>query len=130
MKKEWHHAASLLSVISTIHFSVFFIIDFFLTHAKSLSSTDVLSKLTVLHHSSLNCLRRMGAILATSIFFGVPMSTATISGLCTSFVGFSAFTYFRRVRLQQQHQSANNHHKNKNNNNKILHRNSPKKNIP
>jgi len=64
----------------------------------SLASTYVLSKLTVLHHSSLNCLRRMMAILATSLFFRKPMSFEAAAGLMTSFLGFASFTYNRAQR--------------------------------
>ena len=64
----------------------------------SLASTYILSKLTVLHHSSLNCLRRMVAILATSLFFHKPMSFEARAGLMTSFFGFSSFTYHRAHR--------------------------------
>ena len=64
----------------------------------SLASTYVLSKLTVLHHSSLNCLRRMVAILATSLFFHKNMTLEATAGLLTSFFGFISFTYHRAVR--------------------------------
>ena len=69
-------------------------------HTHSLASTYVLSKLTVLQHSSLNCLRRMFAIVATCLFFGVPITFLGAVGLLTSFVGFFAFTYFRNQRQQ------------------------------
>ena len=66
----------------------------------SLASCYVLSKLTVLHHSSLNCLRRMIAILATSIYFHKGLSVESIIGLFTSFTAFISFTYFRNQRVQ------------------------------
>jgi hypothetical protein len=64
----------------------------------SLTSCYVLSKLTVLHHSSLNCLRRIVAILVTSLYFQKSMSTEAILGLLTSFLGFAAFIFYRHQR--------------------------------
>jgi hypothetical protein len=64
----------------------------------SLTSCYVLSKLTVLHHSSLNCLRRIVAILVTSLYFQKRMSTEAILGLLTSFLGFAAFLFYRHQR--------------------------------
>jgi hypothetical protein len=64
----------------------------------SLASTFVLSKLPVLNHSGLNSLRRMFATLATCFFFGVPMSVLGGAGICMSFSGFYAFTYYRSLR--------------------------------
>jgi hypothetical protein len=60
----------------------------------------------MLHHSSLNCLRRMAAILATTIFFQVPMSFETILGLVTCFIGFGSFTYYRNDRIQKSAEAA------------------------
>jgi hypothetical protein len=73
-----------------------------------LASTYVLSKLTVLHHSSLNCLRRMFCILATSLYFHHPMNVTAVSGLMTSFFGFTAFTWSRNKRLKR---TLSKHHK-------------------
>lgn len=58
----------------------------------------MLSKLSVLQFSGLNCLRRMLAILTTSIFFAVPITRVGSVGLCLSFIGFGTFSYYRAQR--------------------------------
>lgn len=67
-------------------------------YLHSLSSCYVLSQLSVLHHSSLNCLRRMLLIVATSVYFRTPLSEESMCGLLFSLVGFGAFTYYRNLR--------------------------------
>ena len=42
--------------------------------AYNLASTYILSRLTVVHHAALNCIRRVVAILVTSLLFGIPIT--------------------------------------------------------
>jgi hypothetical protein len=72
---------------------------------SSLASTYVLSRLTVLHHSTLGCLRRMFVVVGTCAFFGVPMSVGGVIGLLTSFGGFVGFTFFRALRKRREEKS-------------------------
>jgi hypothetical protein len=58
----------------------------------------VLGKLTAVQSSSLNCIKRMVLIVATSIYFRTPLSKQSLFGLCTILVGFGAFTYYRNQR--------------------------------
>jgi hypothetical protein len=68
------------------------------------ASCYVLSHVSVLHHSSLNCLRRMFVTIATSIFFGVKMTLAGGTGIAMSFAGFLSFTHYRRQRRKEEQQ--------------------------
>lgn len=73
--------------------------------SNSLASTYVLSKLTVLHHSTLGCVRRMFIVIGTCIFFGVPMTAVGAIGLVTCFGGFCGFTFFRAQRKRREEKS-------------------------
>ncbi|EEC43064.1 predicted protein [Phaeodactylum tricornutum CCAP 1055/1] len=66
--------------------------------AYNLAACYVLSNLTVLHYSGLGCMRRMFAILSTSIFFGVPISILGAAGIVLCLAGFLSFTYTRSQR--------------------------------
>jgi hypothetical protein len=41
----------------------------------------------------------MIAIIATTVYFRVPMTTEAKMGFVTSFFGFGAFTFYRNMRL-------------------------------
>jgi drug/metabolite transporter (DMT)-like permease len=66
----------------------------------NLSSTYILSRISVVHHAALNCIRRVFAIVVTSILFRVPMTTTGALGILCSVVGFMAFSHFK-VQKQQ-----------------------------
>jgi drug/metabolite transporter (DMT)-like permease len=59
------------------------------------ASCYVLSKLSVVQHTGLGCLRRMFAILFTSFAFGVPITPLGGLGIVLCFCGFCSFTHFR-----------------------------------
>jgi len=67
----------------------------------SLASCYILSRISVVQHSGFGCLRRMFAILATSVAFGVPISALGALGILLCVVGFSGFTHFRFQRQKQ-----------------------------
>jgi hypothetical protein len=81
-----------------VHYLMYALINTVAYVTYNLASTYVLSSLSVLQHSSLNCLRRMFCTVATSIFFGVigPSRKPGVSFLC--FCGFLSFTHFRGQR--------------------------------
>lgn len=60
-----------------------------------LASCYVLTKLSVVQYTLIGCLRRMFAIVFTSIAFGVPMTFLGVAGIVLCFVGFCCFTHFR-----------------------------------
>ena len=62
----------------------------------SLASCYVLSKVSVVQHTGLNCVRRICAIVLTSIAFGVPITSMESFGIVLCFTGFTCFTYYRQ----------------------------------
>lgn len=69
--------------------------------AYNLASTVVLSKLRVIHHAALNGLRRVVAVLVTSVLFGVPLTLGMAMGIAMSVVGFLSFTHHQAQRKQK-----------------------------
>jgi len=67
----------------------------------NLASTYILSRISVVHHAALNCIRRIFAIMVTSILFSVPISFLGAVGICFSVVGFMAFSHYKVLRQQQ-----------------------------
>ncbi len=65
----------------------------------SLASTYVLTRLAVVHHAALNCVRRIFAIVVTSLIFQVPIGAIGILGILTS---FTSFVFYTRFKLQRQ----------------------------
>jgi len=68
----------------------------------NLAGCYILTRISVVQYSGIGCLRRLFAIVATSIAFGVPISGLGGVGILMSLVGFSGFTHYR---FQRQGQS-------------------------
>jgi drug/metabolite transporter (DMT)-like permease len=60
-----------------------------------LASCYVLTKLSIVQYTLLGCLRRMFAIISTSIAFGVPITLLGALGIILCFCGFCSFSHFR-----------------------------------
>eukprot|EP00934_Nitzschia_sp_Nitz4_P002516 Nitzschia sp. Nitz4//scaffold49_size126201//147//2059//NITZ4_003625-RA/size126201-snap-gene-0.48-mRNA-1//1//CDS//3329553098//2506//frame0 len=58
----------------------------------NLASTYLLSRISVVHHAALNCIRRIFAILMTSLIFQVPMTLLGGFGIVVSFGSFVMFS--------------------------------------
>ena len=71
---------------------------------RSLASSYVLTRVSVVHHAALNCIRRLFAIVMTSIIFGVPITAIAWVGIFVSIGGFVGFTYYKMQRKKRQHQ--------------------------
>lgn len=67
----------------------------------NLASTFILSRISVVHHAALNCIRRIFAIIVTSILFEIPITWMGALGIGLSVLGFMSFTHFK-VRKQKQ----------------------------
>lgn len=67
----------------------------------SLASTFILTRISVVHHAALNCIRRVFAIIVTSFLFRVPITFTGICGIFISIVGFLSFTHYKTKRLRQ-----------------------------
>jgi len=73
----------------------------------NLASTYVLTRVSVVNHAALNCIRRLFAIVVTSILFGDSLSVVSIVGIGTSIGGFISYTYFKNRRLFRPQSSSN-----------------------
>ena len=69
--------------------------------AYNLASTYVLSRISVVHHAALNCIRRLFAIVITSIAFGVPITLLSAIGILVSIGGFASFTHFKQEKTKR-----------------------------
>lgn len=67
----------------------------------NLASTYILSRISVVHHAALNCIRRIFAIIVTSMLFQVPITATGVCGIVFSFVGFMAFSHYKVQRQAQ-----------------------------
>ena len=94
----WHHGSHgaalghflLLSVVNGLCFTGY-----------NLASTYILSRISVVHHAALNCLRRVFAVVCTSIYFQVPLTWLGMSGIALSTAGFLSFTHYKVQRQRQ-----------------------------
>ena len=64
----------------------------------SLASTYILSRISVVHHAALNCIRRIFAIVVTSIVFVIPITFIGGCGILVSVVGFLSFSVLKARR--------------------------------
>ena len=64
----------------------------------NLASTYVLTRVSVVHHAALNCIRRVFAIVVTSIVFGLKITALQVVGIATSVGGFFAFSHYKLKR--------------------------------
>ena len=67
----------------------------------NLASTFILSRISVVHHAALNCLRRVFAIICTSLYFKVPLTWLGMCGIGLSTAGFLSFTHYKVQRQRQ-----------------------------
>jgi drug/metabolite transporter (DMT)-like permease len=66
----------------------------------NLASTWILSRISVVHHAALNCIRRVFAIILTSLYFGIPITITGAAGIALAVIGFLSYTYYK---VTQQH---------------------------
>jgi drug/metabolite transporter (DMT)-like permease len=67
----------------------------------NLASTFILTRISVVHHAALNCIRRVFAIVVTSFLFRVPITFTGVCGILISIAGFLSFTHYKTKRLRQ-----------------------------
>lgn len=67
----------------------------------NLASTYILSRISVVHHAALNCLRRVFAVVVTSLLFQIPISLLGAIGIAVSVLGFMSFTHYKAQRQRQ-----------------------------
>lgn len=98
---------------SPVQFLILAVINGCAFTSYNLASTFILSRISVVHHAALNCLRRVFAIVVTSLLFGVPITIVGAIGICLAMAGFMLYTHYK-IQQQQQHQwessKAQHHH--------------------
>uniref|UniRef100_A0A7S4J3U7 Sugar phosphate transporter domain-containing protein n=1 Tax=Odontella aurita TaxID=265563 RepID=A0A7S4J3U7_9STRA len=67
----------------------------------NLASTYILSRISVVHHAALNCIRRLFAIVVTSVVFGVSITPLSAVGIVVSVVCFASFTRHKLRRMNR-----------------------------
>jgi len=87
---------------SPIQFLILAIINGAAFTSYNLASTFILSRISVVHHAALNCLRRVFAIVMTSLLFGVPITAVGAMGIGLAMAGFMLYTHYK-IQQQQQH---------------------------
>lgn len=68
----------------------------------NLSSTMILSRISIVHHAALNCIRRVFAIVVTSIVFGLKITFLQIVGIICSVCAFFSYIHFKSKKSLQQ----------------------------
>mmetsp|Transcript_1249 Transcript_1249/g.1689 ORF Transcript_1249/g.1689 Transcript_1249/m.1689 type:complete len:501 (+) Transcript_1249:107-1609(+) len=78
---------------------------FAFTH-YNLASSFVLTRISVVHHAALNCIRRLFAIVVLSIIFKAPITFTSATGILISIGGFIAFTYYKMEKRHNPRQMS------------------------
>lgn len=68
----------------------------------NLSSTMILSRISIVHHAALNCIRRVFAIVVTSIVFGLQITFLQIVGIICSVCAFFSYIHFKSKKSLRQ----------------------------
>ena len=76
-----------LCIINSVSFSSY-----------NLASTSILQRLSVVQHAALNSLRRVFAIVVTSLFFDISLTPLKVFGIVISIGSFIAYSNFREKR--------------------------------
>lgn len=93
----WHHATRS----SVMRYLILAVLNGICFTSYNLASTYILTRISVVHHAALNCLRRVFAIVVTSIYFVVPMTFLGMLGIFLSTAGFLSFTHYKVQRQRQ-----------------------------
>lgn len=68
----------------------------------NLSSTTILTRISVVHHAALNCIRRVFAIVVTSIVFKLHITSLQIGGITVSVSAFFSYIHFKSKKSLRQ----------------------------
>ena len=61
----------------------------------NLASTYVLTRISVVHHAALNCIRRVFAIIVTSLIFGLSITILQLGGIGLAVAAFFSYIHFK-----------------------------------
>ena len=93
----WHHGLGR----HFLRFVVLSIVNGLCFTGYNLASTFILTRISVVHHAALNCLRRVFAIICTSLYFQNPLTLLGMCGIGLSTAGFLSFTHYKVQRQRQ-----------------------------
>ena len=86
------------SSASCIRFIVLSLINALCFTSYNLASTSILQRLSVVQHAALNSLRRVFAIVLTSLYFAISLTPSKIFGVIISVGAFIAYSSMRERR--------------------------------
>ncbi|GAX27251.1 hypothetical protein FisN_13Lh190 [Fistulifera solaris] len=90
-----------ISLSNLFHYMILSLVNGCAFASYNLASTFILSRISVVHHAALNCIRRIFAIIVVSLLFQIPITWMGATGIGLSFLGFMSFTHFK-VQKQKQ----------------------------
>ena len=64
----------------------------------NLASTYILTRISVVHHAALNCIRRVFAIIVTSLIFGLSITLLQLSGIALAIMCFFCYIHFKMIK--------------------------------
>jgi drug/metabolite transporter (DMT)-like permease len=97
------HHPSLMSTAAAATTTTFYSMEYALLSlangiafaSYNLASTYILSRISVIHHAVLNCIRRVFAIVVTSIIFGLVITSLQVYGILIAMTGFVSYVHYK-----------------------------------
>ena len=97
------HHPSLMTTATSATTTVFFSMEYALLSlangiafaSYNLASTYILSRISVIHHAALNCIRRIFAIVVTSIIFSLAITSLQVVGILIAMTGFVSYVHYK-----------------------------------
>lgn len=97
------HHPSLMTTATSATTTVFFSMEYALLSlangiafaSYNLASTYILSRISVIHHAALNCIRRIFAIVVTSIIFSLVITSLQVVGILIAMAGFVSYVHYK-----------------------------------
>ncbi|GMI21984.1 hypothetical protein TeGR_g6193 [Tetraparma gracilis] len=75
-------------------------------NAYNLASTVVLSRVSLIHHAALNCLRRLFSIVVTSVFFEIQITLGIVAGVTLTLAGFACFSASKSSKRTREEEAS------------------------
>ncbi len=85
-----------------LHYLLLALVNGLAFTSYNLASTYILTRISVVHHAALNCIRRVFAIVMTSFVFGLTISFLQGVGIAISVGAFFAYTHFKVQRGRKE----------------------------
>jgi hypothetical protein len=78
-----------------LHYILLALVNGLAFTSYNLASTYVLTRISVVHHAALNCIRRVFAIVVTSVIFGLGITLLQMAGIGLAVAGFFSYMLFK-----------------------------------